>query len=83
MAGGGVQLMFPAEKNDSFGVRVTYLTGKPGLSPSDCSIGVCPNVLYDEGQVVGFATSPDRITDWNITFFYRFGGGDSFESVQM
>ena len=75
--GYGAQLMWPNQKNGGFGIRATYLTGPVNLNASDIDIesGYYSGNIKDKQLI----TYPEKITNWNVTFFYRFSSVDSLK----
>lgn len=75
--GYGIQLMWPNQKNGGFGIRATYLTGDINLDASD--IDIESNTTYGAIKDKRLISYPEKITNWNVTFFYRFSSVDSLK----
>lgn len=77
----GLQYYFPGEKREK-GIRLSYLTGKLHLSPSDINFSHYNN--YDKTPINiserNFDNYPKNINSFNITFFIRgvFNAGGKY-----
>ncbi len=69
--------MWPNQKNGGFGIRATYLTGDINLDASD--IDIESNTTYGAIKDKRLISYPEKITNWNVTFFYRFSSVDSLK----
>lgn len=69
----GLQYSIPLGQSGEWGIRLSYLTGKTHLSPSDITFSYMNN--YDNSTIdVGnqvFDSYPEQISSFNITFFLR------------
>ena len=75
--GYGIQLMWPNQKNGGFGIRATYMTGNVNLDTSD--IDIESKATYGDIKDKQLISYPEKITNWNVTFFYRFSSVDSLK----
>ena len=69
----GLQYSIPLGQSGEWGIRLSYLTGKTHLSPSDITFSHMNN--YDNSTIdvdnQVFDSYPEQISSFNITFFLR------------